>query len=80
MLTGCTVIALTYGALGLLLGVLVKRDLEGVFLIILGGLMDTGGSRPTATGPWPYPSPRARTSSPRYPAGPLPGSGRGVNG
>ncbi|MFE3853050.1 hypothetical protein ACFXPN_18155 [Streptomyces griseorubiginosus] len=34
-------IALTYGALGLLLGVLVKRDLEGFFLIIMGGLMDT---------------------------------------
>jgi ABC-2 type transport system permease protein len=36
-----TVIALTYGALGLLLGALVKRDLEGFFLIIMGGLMDT---------------------------------------
>ncbi len=41
MLAGFTVIALTYGALGLLLGVLVKRDLEGFFLIIMGGLMDT---------------------------------------
>ncbi|MEU2864581.1 hypothetical protein ABZ672_40675 [Streptomyces mirabilis] len=38
---GFAVIALTYGALGLLLGVLVKRDLEGFFLIIMGGLMDT---------------------------------------
>ena len=35
------VIALTYGALGLLLGVLVKGDLEGFFLIIMGSLMDT---------------------------------------
>ncbi|MGQ4383461.1 hypothetical protein [Streptomyces sp. SAS_270] len=38
---GFTVIALTYGAFGLLLGVLVKHDLEGFFLIIMGGLMDT---------------------------------------
>jgi ABC-2 type transport system permease protein len=38
---GFTVMALTYGALGLLLGVLVKNDLEGFFLIIMGGLMDT---------------------------------------
>src|SRR5579875_794651 len=35
------VMSLTYGALGLLLGVLVKGDLEGFFLIIMGGLMDT---------------------------------------
>jgi len=35
------VIALSYGSLGLLLGVLVKNDLEGFFLIIMGGLMDT---------------------------------------
>jgi len=41
VLAGFTVIAVTYGALGLLLGVLVKRDLEGFFLIIMGGLMDT---------------------------------------
>ncbi|TQK52396.1 hypothetical protein FBY35_2829 [Streptomyces sp. SLBN-118] len=41
VLAAFTVIALTYGALGLLLGVLVKRDLEGFFLIIMGGLMDT---------------------------------------
>jgi hypothetical protein len=41
VLAGFTVIALTYGALGLLLGVLVKRDLEGFFLIIMGALMDT---------------------------------------
>ncbi|MET8809216.1 hypothetical protein [Streptomyces sp. NPDC004546] len=40
-LAGFAVIALTYGALGLLLGVLVRRDLEGFFLIIMGGLMDT---------------------------------------
>jgi len=33
--------ALEYGALGLLLGVLVKGDLEGFFLIIMGGLTDT---------------------------------------
>jgi len=36
-----TVIALAYGAFGLLLGVLVANDLEGFFLIIMGGLMDT---------------------------------------
>ncbi|MGN5381158.1 hypothetical protein ACQ4WX_40540 [Streptomyces lasalocidi] len=41
VLTAFAVIALTYGALGLLLGVLVKRDLEGFFLIVMGGLMDT---------------------------------------
>lgn len=41
ILTGFAVIALTYGAFGLLLGVLVKGDLEGFFLIIMGGLMDT---------------------------------------
>ena len=33
--------ALTYGAFGLLLGVLVKGGLEGFFLIVMGGLMDT---------------------------------------
>lgn len=38
---GFAVIALTYGALGLCLGVLVRRDLEGFFLIIMGGLTDT---------------------------------------
>jgi hypothetical protein len=38
---GYAVIALTYGAFGLLLGVLVKGDLEGFFLIIMGGLVDT---------------------------------------
>jgi len=37
---GFTVIALTYGALGLLLGVL-RNDLEGFFLIIMTSLMDT---------------------------------------
>jgi hypothetical protein len=36
-----TVMAAEYGALGLLLGVLVKGDLEGFFLIIMGGLVDT---------------------------------------
>jgi ABC-2 type transport system permease protein len=41
ILGGFVVIALTYGSLGLLLGVLVKNDLEGFFLIIMGGLMDT---------------------------------------
>lgn len=41
ILAAFTVIALTYGAFGLLLGVLVKGDLEGFFLIIMGGLMDT---------------------------------------
>ncbi|MGE5285905.1 MAG: hypothetical protein ACM3ML_01625 [Micromonosporaceae bacterium] len=38
---GYAVMAVTYGALGLLLGVLVRGDLEGFFLIIMGGLMDT---------------------------------------
>jgi ABC-2 type transport system permease protein len=38
---GYTVIALAYGAFGLLLGVLVRNDLEGFFLIIMGSLMDT---------------------------------------
>jgi hypothetical protein len=41
ILAAFTVIALAYGALGLLLGVVVKNDLEGFFLIIMGGLMDT---------------------------------------
>ena len=41
ILAGFTVMALTYGAFGLLLGVLVKGDLEGFFLIVMGGLMDT---------------------------------------
>ena len=41
ILAGYAVIALAYGALGLLLGVLVSNDLEGFFLIIMGGLMDT---------------------------------------
>jgi hypothetical protein len=38
---GFAVIAVTYGALGLLLGVLVRNDLEGFFLIIMAALMDT---------------------------------------
>ena len=41
ILAAFAVIALSYGALGLLLGVLVKGDLEGFFLIIMGSLMDT---------------------------------------
>jgi ABC-2 type transport system permease protein len=41
ILAAFAVIALTYGALGLLLGVLVKGDLEGFFLIIMGSLTDT---------------------------------------
>lgn len=41
ILIGYAVIALTYGAFGLLLGVTVRGDLEGFFLIIMGGLMDT---------------------------------------
>ena len=41
ILAAYTVIALAYGAFGLLLGVLVRSDLEGFFLIIMGGLMDT---------------------------------------
>jgi hypothetical protein len=41
ILAAYTAIALEYGALGLLLGVLVKGDLEGFFLIIMGGMMDT---------------------------------------
>jgi len=41
VLGGYIVIALVYGAFGLLLGVLVKGDLEGFFLIIMGGLFDT---------------------------------------
>jgi ABC-2 type transport system permease protein len=35
------VIALEYGALGLLVGVTVRGDLEGFFLIIMGSLVDT---------------------------------------
>jgi ABC-2 type transport system permease protein len=41
ILAAFAVIALAYGALGLLLGVLVKGDLEGFFLIIMGSLLDT---------------------------------------
>jgi len=41
ILVGFAVIALTYGAFGLLLGVLVRDDLEGFFLIIMVGLFDT---------------------------------------
>jgi ABC-2 type transport system permease protein len=41
VLAGFAVMAIEYGALGLLLGVLVKGDLEGFFLIIMGGLVDT---------------------------------------
>ena len=38
---GYAMIALIYGAFGLLLGVTVRGDLEGFFLIIMGGLTDT---------------------------------------
>jgi len=41
ILAAFIVIALGYGAFGLFLGVLVRSDLEGFFLIIMGGLMDT---------------------------------------
>jgi hypothetical protein len=41
LLGGFAVMAIEYGALGLLLGVLVRGDLEGFFLIIMGGLTDT---------------------------------------
>jgi hypothetical protein len=41
VLAAYATMAAEYGALGLLLGVLVKGDLEGFFLIIMGGLMDT---------------------------------------
>ncbi len=41
LLAGFAVMAIEYGALGLLLGVLVRGDLEGFFLIIMGGLTDT---------------------------------------
>jgi hypothetical protein len=41
ILVGFMVIAAEYGALGLMLGVLVKGDLEGFFVIIMGSLTDT---------------------------------------
>jgi hypothetical protein len=41
VLVSFAVMAAEYGALGMLLGVLVKGDLEGFFLIIMGGLIDT---------------------------------------
>jgi hypothetical protein len=41
VLGGFAVMAIEYGTLGLLLGVLVRGDLEGFFLIIMGGLTDT---------------------------------------
>ncbi|HET6548152.1 MAG TPA: hypothetical protein VFG79_06850 [Solirubrobacter sp.] len=41
VLSAFAVMAIEYGALGLLLGVLVKGDLEGFFLIIMSGLVDT---------------------------------------
>ena len=41
VLVGFAVMAAEYGALGMLLGVLVKGDLEGFFLIVMGGLIDT---------------------------------------
>jgi ABC-2 type transport system permease protein len=41
VLLSFAVMATEYGALGMLVGVLVKGDLEGFFLIIMGGLIDT---------------------------------------
>ncbi len=41
ILAAFAVISLAYGALGLLLGVLVRGDLEGFFLIIMASLIDT---------------------------------------
>jgi hypothetical protein len=41
VLASFAVMAAEYGALGMLLGVLVRGDLEGFFLIIMGGLIDT---------------------------------------
>jgi ABC-2 type transport system permease protein len=41
VLAAFALMSLEYGALGLLIGVLVKGDLEGFFLIIMGGLTDT---------------------------------------
>jgi ABC-2 type transport system permease protein len=41
VLAAFALMAIEYGAFGLLLGVLVKGDLEGFFLIIMGGLTDT---------------------------------------
>jgi ABC-2 type transport system permease protein len=41
VLASFAVMAAEYGALGMLLGVLVNGDLEGFFLIIMGGLIDT---------------------------------------
>jgi ABC-2 type transport system permease protein len=41
ILLGFAVLASTYGAFGLFLGVLVRGDLEGFFLIIMVALMDT---------------------------------------
>jgi ABC-2 type transport system permease protein len=41
VLLSFAVMAAEYGALGMLLGVLVRDDLEGFFLIIMGGLIDT---------------------------------------
>lgn len=58
-LRGFAVIALTYGSFGLLLGVLVKGDLEGFFLIIMGGLIYTFLKTPSAI--------RSRTSGHRVP-------------
>jgi hypothetical protein len=46
VLAGFTVMAAEYGALGLLLGVLVHGDLEGFFLIIMGSLVDTSLQNP----------------------------------
>ena len=61
---GLTAMALTYAALGLL-GVLVKGDLEGFFLIVMGGLMDTFLQTRSATR---WPTTRSWNGSP--PSGP----------
>jgi hypothetical protein len=41
ILAAFVIMAIEYGAFGLLLGVLVKGDLEGFFVIIMGSLTDT---------------------------------------
>jgi len=41
VLIGLLTIAINYSALGILLGVMVKQDLEGLFLVIMVGIIDT---------------------------------------
>ncbi|MGO8891760.1 MAG: hypothetical protein ACLP8X_09355 [Streptosporangiaceae bacterium] len=89
ILAAFTVIALAYGALGLLLGVLVRNDLEGFFLIIMGSLMDTflqnplGNPAGQQAGPAmvpvlrPHPVRRRRRIRPHRPVG-LPGPRPGL--